>query len=46
MRPHQHVQAPINPQDGDTIGCPCGYTAEFVVLNDGEPGEWVATSCA
>lgn len=36
---HEHVQAVEDP--GDEIRCPCGYVAEFVVLDDGLPGEWV-----
>lgn len=36
-----HVQAPENPQDGDTFTCWCGESATFVVLDDGRPGEWV-----
>ena len=44
MTDHQHVQAPDNPVDGDTLTCPCGYTAEYVDLDNGQPGEWVTTS--
>lgn len=36
-----HIQAPSDPKDGDRIECPCGHSAEFVVLDDGLPGEWV-----
>jgi hypothetical protein len=35
-------EVPDTPQDGDRFTCPrCGYSAEFVVLDDGKPGEWV-----
>lgn len=37
-----HEQAPDNPKDGERFTCPCcGYTTEYVVLDDGRPGEWV-----
>lgn len=37
-----HVVAPPSPKDGDRFTCePCNYVAEFVVLDDGRPGEWV-----
>jgi hypothetical protein len=42
--PKPHLQVPVDPEAGDTFQCPCGCTYEFVVLDDGEPGEWVATS--
>jgi hypothetical protein len=33
---------PADPSDGDVFTCPrCGYSATFVVLDDGLPGEWV-----
>lgn len=39
---HGHAQAPTDPADGDRFTCEgCGYSAEFVVLDDGLPGEWV-----
>lgn len=41
--PHEHEQAPDSPSDGDRFTCGCGYSAEFVALNDGRPGEWVST---
>ena len=41
---HEHDQVPANPQDGDRFSCACGYSAEFVVLDDGLPGEWVSVS--
>lgn len=38
-------EVPTSPQDGETFTCPrCGYSAEFVVLDDGKPGEWVDTT--
>lgn len=43
MSEHEHEQVPANPSDGDRIVCACGYSAEFVVLDDGLPGEWVDT---
>ena len=37
------AQEPANPADGDVFTCPaCGHTAEYVVLDDGRPGEWVS----
>lgn len=42
MTEHQHTQAPDDPVDGDTLTCPCGYTATYVEV-DGL-GEWVSTS--
>ena len=37
-----HAQVPIDANDGDTWTCPdCGIAYEFVVLDDGLPGEWV-----
>ena len=44
MQAHEHTQPPENPTDGDTLTCPCGYTAEFVDLDNGLPGEWIQTS--
>ena len=42
---HGHDQAPANPRNGDRVTCArCGYSAEFVVLDDGLPGEWVDTT--
>lgn len=42
---HGHAIVPANAQDGDRFTCArCGYSAEFVVLNDGLPGEWVDTT--
>jgi hypothetical protein len=38
---HGHTQAPENPKDGDRFVCDCGCAFEFVILNDGKPGEWV-----
>lgn len=36
------ISVPEQPADGDRFFCPgCGYTATFVVLPDGRPGEWV-----
>lgn len=36
------IDVPDDPKDGDLFHCPgCGYEAEFVVLPDGRPGEWV-----
>lgn len=36
------VSVPAQPVDGERFFCPgCGYTATFVVLDDGRPGEWV-----
>lgn len=43
--PHEHDQVPADPQDGDCFACDrCGYSAEFVVLDDGRSGEWVDTT--
>jgi hypothetical protein len=40
-----HPQLPSDPSDGDKWVCPsCGVSYEFVVLNDGLPGEWVETT--
>ena len=40
-----HGEVPIDPSDGDRFICPrCGYTAEFVVLDDGLHGEWVSVT--
>ncbi len=40
-----HAQAPTDPADGDTFTCPrCGLTFQFVLLDDGLPGEWVEVS--
>jgi len=41
MADHEHRQAPPDPHNGDRLVCGCGYVAEFVVLDDGRPGEWV-----
>lgn len=41
---HRHRLAPENPVDGQVHTCTCGFVAEFVVLDDGLPGEWVQTS--
>ena len=38
---HVHIKEDANPVDGDTITCGCGFAAQFVVLDDGKPGEWV-----
>lgn len=38
------ISAPGAPVDGERFYCPgCGYTATFVVLPDGRPGEWVSS---
>ena len=39
MREHDTV--PAEPVDGQVFTCWCGDTATFVVLDDGQPGEWV-----
>ena len=39
---HAHAQVPDNPADGDRFTCPCGVAYEYVVLDDGLPGEWVS----
>lgn len=40
-----HTVAPAEASDGDRFSCPaCGYVAEFVVLDDGKPGEWVSVT--
>lgn len=45
MTKHDHDLVPENPEDGDVHTCSkCGVTHEFVVLDDGLPGEWVQTS--
>lgn len=44
MTAHKHALAPTDPQGGVTFSCVCGYSAEFVVLDDGLPGEWVDTT--
>lgn len=37
------IDVPTAPVNGQRHYCPaCGYTAEFVVLDDGKPGEWVS----
>lgn len=42
MSEHAHEQVSDEPADGDRFHCEgCGYSAEFVVLDDGLPGEWV-----
>lgn len=39
------TSAPAGATDGQRFTCPaCGYVAEFVVLDDGQPGEWVTVS--
>lgn len=38
---HEHDQVPPAPNNGDVFTCSCGYSATFVVLDDGLPGEWV-----
>lgn len=39
---HGHDQVPSDPADGDRFTCShCGASCEFVVLDDGKPGEWV-----
>lgn len=38
----RHDQTPEGAQDGDRFVCShCGYASIFVVLDDGQPGEWV-----
>ena len=39
---HTHTQAPPDPVDGQQFSCGCGVAFEFVVLDDGLPGEWVS----
>lgn len=35
-------EVPEDPKDGDVFVCPaCGYTCEFIELDDGHEGEWV-----
>lgn len=42
MREYGHDQAPADPTNGMTFVCGgCGAKFEFVVLDDGLPGEWV-----
>jgi hypothetical protein len=41
---HEHDQVPNEPEDGQRFTCACGYVAEFIVLDDGLPGEWVGTT--
>lgn len=41
----EHDQVPSDPADGERFTCShCGATSEFVVLDDGKPGEWVDTT--
>lgn len=45
VMPHGHAQAPTDPPDGARFSCErCGLAYEFVVLDDGLPGEWVDVS--
>lgn len=38
----EHATVPENPVDGQRFVClACDYKAQFVVLDDGKPGEWV-----
>lgn len=37
----KHTQAPAHPSNGDKFACSCGIAYEYVVLDDGLPGEWV-----
>lgn len=42
MSEHAHDQVPEDPANGDRFTCErCGVSCEFVVLDDGRPGEWV-----
>lgn len=44
MSEHGHALVSSDPADGDTFTCPhCGIVMEYVVLDDGLPGEWVTT---
>jgi hypothetical protein len=41
-----HTLVPDAPVDGQRFACSCGETFEFVILQDGLPGEWVWVSTA
>ncbi|WP_370246918.1 hypothetical protein [Nocardioides sp.] len=44
-KPAGHDEVPADPANGEVHRCSrCGHTAEFVVLDDGLPGEWVDTT--